>query len=66
MMSWNFNLYSLLLFFCSTLMVWVAMYAWRKRAWIGLGPILLLVGITIWTAGYAIALGVHDYTWRIF
>lgn len=65
-MSWNFNLYSLLLFFCSTLMVWIAMYAWRRRAWIGLGPILLLVGITIWTVGYAIALGVHDYSWRIF
>ena len=65
-MSWYFNLYSLILFFCSILTVWVALYAWRRRAWIGHGPVLLLVGIAIWTAGYAVALGVHEPEWRIF
>jgi PAS domain S-box-containing protein len=65
-MGWYFNPYALVLFICALVTVWVAVYAWRQRALVGVAPALTLLGITIWSLGYAVATGVHDLTWRIF
>jgi len=65
-MDWYFNPYALVLFLCALATVWVAMYAWRQRALVGAAPALTLLGITIWSLGYAIATGVHDLSGRIF
>lgn len=59
-MGWYFNPYALVLFLCALATVWVAVYAWRQRARVGVAPALTLLGITIWSLGYAVATGVHD------
>jgi PAS domain S-box-containing protein len=64
--DWHFNSYALILFFCALATIWVAVYAWRQRALVGVWPALTLLGITVWSLGYAVATGVHDETWRIF
>jgi PAS domain S-box-containing protein len=64
-MGWYFNPYALFLFVCAWVTIWVAVYAWRQRAVVGAGPALTLLGTAIWSAGYAVAIGVHDPTWRI-
>ncbi len=43
----------------------MAVYAWRRRDQVGLGPALFLLGATIWSLGYGVALGLHDLAARI-
>jgi PAS domain S-box-containing protein len=63
---WHFNAYALVLFLCALVTIGVAGYAWRQRALIGAGPALTLLGTTVWSTGYGIAVGVHSLEGRIF
>lgn len=65
-MTWHPNSYAFILFTGALVTTGVAAFAWRRRAQVGVWPALTLLGTAIWCAGYGIATGVHDLTWRIF
>jgi hypothetical protein len=66
LVAWFFNPYELVLFICGLAAVWVAVFAWQQRGQVGPGPALTLLGTSIWSLGYGIAIGVHDLAGRIF
>jgi PAS domain S-box-containing protein len=65
-MTWYPNPYVIVLAISTLLTGGVMLYAWRRRAMGGITPSFTLLGVTIWTLGYAVAMGVHDLEGRIF
>lgn len=64
-MEWYPNTYALILFACAFATISVATYAWHQRTLVGASPAVALLGIVIWSLGYAVATGFHDLTNRI-
>ncbi len=63
---WSVSAYSVLLISSGWLISVMALYAWSKRASVGLAPLFLLLGDALWKVSFGIALGVHDLPARLF
>ncbi|MBN1261293.1 MAG: PAS domain S-box protein [Anaerolineae bacterium] len=67
MMTWQFNLYTLLLFISAGVSFSVALFAWRRRPTSGAIPLtLLMLAVAEWALGYGIAMGSDRLPFRIF
>jgi PAS domain-containing protein len=54
-----------LLFVCAIATIWAAAHASRNRRRVGAAPAVALLGITIWSLGYAVAISIFDLPTRI-
>jgi PAS domain S-box-containing protein len=63
---WHVTPFSIVLILAGLLTSSVGLYAWRHHASIGWAPMFVLLGSSIWSLGYGVALGVHDLAGRLF
>ena len=64
-MDWNPSLYAFALIVCALITGGVALDGWRHRTLTGTALTFLLLGATVWSLGYGVALGTHDLAGRI-
>jgi PAS domain S-box-containing protein len=66
-MRWQLTPYSYLLLVVAALSAALLFYAWRRRGTTGAGALaLLMVGVCVWAAGYALELSGADLSTKIF